>query len=369
MSSLIFTGNSIKADAGLATQWNQLGTLRKQHDFIQANAYRNMGVQVAANQAALIPQDAYRELDSITKRVFENDEGRGYFTSLMGLSKSIDIGKTAYLYRRASDKANLTTVSVSGQVPEAMNKTEYTYHGDPVPIFTTSYGREWREQKAFSTEGFDALFDDQYNNMRSLKEDMAIYMLWGNAGINIRGYEGQGILNHDATVKLDLGSGGANINLTTATADQIITYFTGAFANALDNNYVARVDELWVSPQIMRNLQKPYSGAGDFKEGTIKDYIERYGRVGKIEVTFELGRSGANSTGDYNAAGQGNEFFCYVKNQQALRPLVGQAISTVAIPRLMPMDNINFLNWSAMGMQVLADSNGRSQVFYASEVT
>lgn len=366
--SLIFDKQAIANSQGVARQWQGLNDLRKQHDIMQANAFRSQGANIAVNQSALLPQDAYRELDSITKRVFENDEGQGYMSSLMSIAKSIDIGKTAYVYRRATDKKDLVTRSVSGQTPESLNKTQYTYHGDPVPIFTTGYGREWREQRAFTTEGFDALFDDQYNNMRSLKEDMAIYMLYGDAKVNVQGYGGKGILNHDSTVKIDLGTGGSNIDLVTATADQIITYFTVDFAKTLDANYVMAVDELWVSPQIMRNFNRPYSGAGDFKEGTIKDYILRYGRVKKIETTFELGRE-FQGDGAYDFAGNGNEFFCYVKNQQALCPLVGQAVSTVAIPRMMPMDNLNFMIWSAMGMQVRADSNGRSQVFYASNVT
>lgn len=362
----VFNKKVITDSAVIANQYRELKQLRNAHNNIELDMARRSGF--AANQAALIPTDAYRELDAITQRVFMNDEGQGYMQDLMGIAKGLDIGKTAYLYRQASDKSGLVTRSLSGQVPEAISKTNYTFDGDPVPIFTTGYGREWREQKSFQSEGFDAMFDDHANSMRDIKEDMAIYLLTGDANVNVRGYAGEGILNHRSTQQINLGASGFNIDLTTATADEIVQFFTRGFAQALDDNYTAYVDKLWVSPQLGRKLDEPYSSAGDFKEGTIRDYILRYGRVKDIQVTFELGRADGPGQGDYNAPGEGNEFFAYVRNQEVICPLVGQAVSTVAIPRYMPMDNINNLIWSAMGLRVRADANGRSKVFYASDM-
>lgn len=361
----VFNKKIITESTAIANQWKGLGDLRRQNEQITRNMLHG-GQKFAANQAALIPTDAYRELDAITQRVFMNDEGQGYMNDLMGIAKGLDIGKTAYLYRQASDKSGIVTRSLSGQVPEALSKTEYDFDGDPVPIFTTGYGREWREERAFQSEGFDAMFDDHANSMRDIKEDMAIYMLTGDSSVNVRGYAGQGILNHRSTQQINLGAAGSNINLTTATSDEIIQFFTRDFAQTLDNNYTAYVDRLWVSPQIGRKLDEPYSPSGDFKEGTIRDYILRYGRIKDIQVTFELGRSIGPGQGEYNAAGEGNEFFAYVRNQEVICPLVGQAVSTVAVPRLMPMDNMNNLIWSAMGMRIRSDANNRSKVFYAS---
>lgn len=351
-----------------ASQYLELNQLRKSHELWALNQLSIKGVKIAANQAALIPTDAYRDLDSVTMRVFENDEGQGYMNSLIEIAKPVHIGKTVSLYRTASDKSGVITRSVSGQRPTALSKTVYDYQGDPVPIFSTGYGRPWREGEAFSSEGFDAMVDDQYNSSRDIKEDMAIYMLWGDSQIVVKGYQGYGICTHPNTQKLDLGAAGANIDLTTASADAVVAYFQGPFAEALDNNYVSEIDELWVSPQMRRNFKKVYSTAGQFKEGTVEDYLLRYGRIKKIETTYELGREG-QGTGDYNVDGEGNEFFCYVKNESALQPLVGQGVSTVAIPQLLPMDDDNTLIWAAMGMRVKSDQNGRSQVFYASEVS
>lgn len=366
---LIFNKANIEKDAKVARGWMELNSLREQHDRIQANALRAAGKRLSANAAALLPKEAYREMDQITQRVFQNDEGQGYMTDLMQVAKAVRLGKSEVFYRQASDKSGHVNRSMSGQMPTIMSKTNYTYESDPVPLFTTGYGREWREQESFTTEGFDAMFDDHENAMRDIKEDMAIYQLIGDSNIVVGGSTGRGILNHAATQKLDLGASGANINLTSATADEIVTYFTGAFAKALDDNYCAAVDIMWVSPQFNRKLDAPYSGSSFFKEGTIKEYLIRYGRIKDIRVTFELGRSGGAGSGDYNATGEGNEFFAYVKDQQVIAPLVAQSASVIAIPRLMPMDNVNNVVWAAMGMQIKADSNGRSKVFYASEIS
>lgn len=347
----------------------ELNQLRQEHDMIQRAACRDWGRKLNANAAALLPKEAYQEMERITQRVFKNDEGQGYMTDLNGIATPINIGKTVSIYRKASDKHDNVITSISGQIPTTMSKTSYSYERDPVPVFMTGYGREWREQAAFTTEGFDAMYDDHENTMREIREKLAIYQLIGDSDISIDGAVGRGILNHANTQKLDLGASGANIDLTTATADEIVAYFTGPFARALDDNYCAAVDMLWVSPQLNRKLDSPYSQAGGFKEGTIKEYLVRYGRIKDIRVTFELGRSGGAGVGDYNATGLGNEFFAYVRDQQVLSPLIAQPASVIAIPKRMPMENSNNLVWAAMGMRVKADANGHSKVFYASEIS
>ena len=371
---LIFNQANIAKSPGCKSQWNGLVDLRTQHENIQQARFNEWGMGIQANQAALIPQDAYRELDSITQRVLQNDEGRGYVADLMGVSKPVNIGKTAYVYRQASDKTGMVTRSLSGQVPETISKTTYDYDGDPIPMFTTGYGREWRESMAFSSEGFDAMFDDQENSMRDISEDIANYLLWGDSTVNVRSYASQGIANHRSTIKIDLGGSGSNINLsqegTIATNDAIIQFWTRDFAQTLDNNYAPYVDVVWVSPQIMRRLQEPYSNSQGFKEGTLESYILSFGRVKEFKVTFELGRA-ANGSGNYNVEDEdrANQFFAYKRDQQVICPLVGMGMSNIAIPRILPTDNINNLIMSAVGLRVRADSNGRSQVFYASNVT
>ena len=66
---------------------------------------------------------------------------------------------------------------------------------------------------------------------------------------------------------------------------------------------------------------------------------------------------------------KGNEFFGYVKNREYISPLVGAPVSTVAVPRLMPNANYDFMIWALMGIQIKADVNGRGGVFYAADMS
>lgn len=44
------------------------------------------------------------------------------------------------------------------------------------------------------------------------------------------------------------------------------------------------------------------------------------------------------------------------------------AVNTTAMTRLHPTDNYQFLNMGAMGLEVRADFNGKSGVFYSTVV-
>lgn len=65
------------------------------------------------------------------------------------------------------------------------------------------------------------------------------YYLNGNSNIQVQNYPVQGLKNHRNTIKLNLGSGagGANIDLTSATALQLIEFFgKGAFGTTVRTN-------------------------------------------------------------------------------------------------------------------------------------
>lgn len=311
-----------------------------------------------SNQSAVLPRDAWLEMDTITKRIMRGDGGQTFMDDLMPLAKPINIGKMVAVNRVASD-AGVVTVSLSGQVPTILDKTQYDYRGALIPIFSTAYYRNFREWNALQNENFDALADDQENSLWNLRRRNALYILNGDLTMSFEGYQGYGIRNSPYSKSINLGSavGGANINLTTATADQIIAFFTGPFAAMLDANFIVDPVRIWVSPDIMRNLARPLSSAEGFKTGSIREFLERGNggdsRIVSIKQTFEL---------------TGNEFFGFVPRAEFIRPLVGMATSTVAIPRLHPRSNYQFDVWNAMGIEIRADYNGRSGVFYSTQV-
>lgn len=312
------------------------------------------GVQ---NAASVLPRDAWLDLDGITRRIMRDDEGQAYMRDLMALAKPVNIGKLVHLNRVASGATKQVQRSLSGQVPVPVDKVGYDYRGAPVPIFANGYGREWREWNTLRSENFDALSDDQEEFMAHLREDMADYALDGDTTIVFEGYSAYGIRTSPYSKAINLGNagGGADIDLTASatTADQIDAFFTGPFGAMLDANLVSRPVNLYISPEMARNWDRPYSGAAGLKDGSIMDHVAKNRRIAKVEITFKL---------------SGNAFFGFVPDAQYVRPLIGMAANTVAKTRHNPNDNYQFMNWAAMGIEVRADFNGKSGVFYSTDI-
>lgn len=308
------------------------------------------------NAASILPRDAWLDLDGITRRVMRNDEGQVYMADLMPLAKPVNIGKLVHLNRVSSDAGSVVR-SMSGQVPVTMDKVTYDYRGSPVPIFSTAYGREWREWNTLQSENFDALSDDQEAHTAKIRRDMAQYALDGDAKIAVGGYQAYGIRTSPLSKVINLGAtgGGANIDLTapTTTADAIDTFFTQTLGAMLDANLITGKVNLYVSPEIGRRLDQSYSGSSGFKGGTLLQYLLTNRRIGKIAVTYEL---------------SGNAFFGFVPSSDFIRPLIGMAVNTTAMTRLNPTDNYQFLVMGAMGIEIRADFNGKSGVFYSTNV-
>lgn len=305
------------------------------------------------NAASVLPRDAWLDLDGITRRVMRADEGSTWMGDLMPLAKPVNIGKLVHLNRVSSDAGRVVR-SMSGQVPSTLDKVTYDYRGTPVPIFATSYGREWREWNTLQSENFDALSDDQEAHTAKIRRDMALYALDGDSTIVFEGYTAYGIRTHPLSKSINLGTavGGANIDLaaSTTTSDAIEAFFNGAFGAMLDANYINQPVNLYVSPEIARNWDRPYSLAGGFKGGSLREQILGNRRINKIEVSFEL---------------SGNQFFGFVPNADYIRPLIGMAVNTTAMTRTMPTDNYQFMLMGAMGIEIRADFNSRSGVFYS----
>lgn len=304
------------------------------------------------NAASVLPRDAWLDMDNITRRVMRSDEGQVWMQDLMPLAKAVNIGKLVHLNRVSSD-AGTVIRSMSGQAPVPMDKVVYDYRGTVVPMFHTAYGREWREWNSQQSENFDALADDQEAHTAKIKRNMALYVLNGDATITFQGYTGWGIRNHPLSKSINIGAAGANINLTTATADQLDAFFTGPFGAMLDANLITGKVNIYISPEIARAWDKTYSGSAGFKQGTVMDFLRTNRRINKIEVSFEL---------------SGNEFFGFVPSAEYIRPIVGMAVATTAIPRDRPRANYQFDVAGAMGLEIRTDYNGRGGVFYSINV-
>lgn len=337
---------TLVANSRLHAQWWGEVSVNREHFHQTEDTFARLH-----NSAAILPRDAWQELDAITRRVMRNDEGQAYMADLMPLAKPVNIGKLVHLNRVSSD-AGSVVVSMSGQVPAGVDKVEYDYRGNPVPIFSTAYGREWREWNTLTAENFDALSDDQEAHVAKIRRKMAQYALDGDGSITVSGYPAYGLRTNPLSKAINLGNftGGANINLTTATSEAIETFVNNVLGAALDDNYISAGVNMYVSPEIARNLDKPYSGTAGFKMGSLREALLANRRINKIETTFEL---------------TGNEFFAFVPSADYIRPLVGMAVGTTAQTRVNPTDNYQFLVMGAMGIDVRADYNNRTGVFYS----
>ena len=157
---IIFNKKLITNSAQVAIAWQQLNANRQIFNNGQNQLSAMHGGAIQANQAAVLTQDYWREVDNITTRVIRDDEGAPLLDDLLSLGSPISIGKTAALYRVSSD-AGYVNRSMSGQEPETLDKVVYDHYGDPIPIFKTGYAREWREWLGLQTENIDAMSDDQ----------------------------------------------------------------------------------------------------------------------------------------------------------------------------------------------------------------
>lgn len=349
---IIFSKKLVTNSAQVAQAWNQLKASRQIFNNAQNQMSATHGNAIEVNQAAILTQDYWREVDNVTTRVIRDDEGAPLLDDLLSLGTPISIGKTAALYRVSSD-AGYVNRSMSGQEPETLDKVVYDHYGDPVPIFKTGYAREWREWLGLQTENIDAMSDDQEAAVAALRQDMAQYILTGDEKIKVQNFEGKGITNHPHTNQVDLSASGLNIDLTsTATSnDDIINFFTKDLVVILDANLVSEQLKVFISPEIERRLNLPYSNSNGFKEGTVKDYILRYSaHIGSFTKTFEL---------------KGNHFIGYVRNAQYIKTRIAAPIGSFMKQRINPHDNYQTLVWSAFGLQIKRDFNGKSKVFNA----
>lgn len=114
------------------------------------------------------------------------------------------------------------------------------------------------------------------------------------------------------------------------------------------NNFVAKYDVMWVSPDVMANLARPHIVNGAVV-GSVLQTVMPFAPVGEIRQTFAL---------------KGNEIIAYQRRRDVISPLIGMTTGVVPVPRTMPTDNYNFKIMSAEGLQITCDMLGRSGVVY-----
>lgn len=321
---------------------NQYGQFLDQ-DTLVKNAADQFGIQWWA------------DIDRRAIAVRENDRGRELLTDLMTLATPVNIGHTFKTYGIGGDIDDEVKISMDGNTPIVFDHVDYESDGNPIPIFQCGFGINWRKWLGHQTANLDTVAASQALKLKDMFEAMTDYVLDGSDKIQVNGRPGAGIRNHRNTKKIDLTVAGIDLTSAGTSNDDILMFWNQAFALHLDANYVAgKIDVVWISPEIDRRMNIPFSNSQGFKGGTLRTYILDFGRVGEFRTTYKL---------------SGNEFIAYNRDRDAISPLVAQAVGTVPVERRAPKDNFNFEIWGAMGLEIKADANGRGAVFYAAKLT
>lgn len=346
---MYFTKENLAANSRLQAHWAELWAQRNiynnQHNAMIAANKANMTTEMlACNAVGGFEKEFWKEIDKQIIELNTEEIGIEIVNDLMAVQTVLPIGKTLKMYSVAGDINDEVVMSMDGQVPHGFDHTEYGSDGDPIPMFAAGYGVNWRHAAGLNTVGIDLALDSQRLKLKKFNKARVDFYLNGNERMVVDGHKAMGLKNHKNTQQLTL-----TIDLTTADFEEIIDFFTvGEFGVLARNNFVAKYDRLWVSPEIMANLARPHIVNGAIV-GSVLDIIKPFAPVGEITQTFAL---------------KGNEILGYQRRKDVVTPLIGMTTGVVPLPRMMPTDNYNFRIMSAEGLQITSDMLGRSGVVY-----
>ena len=346
---MYFTKENLATNARMQGHWNELWAQRNifnaQHDaMIAANKANMTSEMLACNAVGGFAKEFWKEIDNQIIELNTEEIGIEIVNDLMGVQTVLPIGKTLKMYSVSGDINDEVVMSMDGQAPHGFDHTEYGSDGDPIPMFAAGYGVNWRLAQGLNTVGIDLALDSQRLKLKKFNKARVKFYLDGNENMVVDGHKAMGIKNHKHTQQLTLTT-----NLTTATFDALIDFFTiGEFGVLARNNFVAKYDVMWVSPEIMANLARPHIVNGAVV-GSVLNTVMPFAPVGEIRQTFAL---------------KGNEIIAYQRRRDVITPLIGMTTGVVPVPRTMPTDNYNFKIMSAEGLQITCDMLGRSGVVY-----
>jgi hypothetical protein len=338
--------------SGLNHKLQKRHVTRQREHFAAHNAqFLGANGTFTGNAAAIIPQDVYREFESVTKQLMRSPN-LTFMNDLMALSKGLPVGKIEHVYRQVSDNG-IVVSDLEGASPVEIDKADYTYDSSIKVVHKTGFGRSWMEMEGQSSEGFDGLIDDQANSVRKMQETIAGH-IYNGVDITFKGTSATGVKTSSKTASVDLDADGLNIDFTSAaaTAENIRAAFIALVDALRITNNVGEDVTFYVSREIMSNFQRYYS-TSDVGFGTIMKNLLELNGVAAIKEDAQL---------------SGNELIGVALNSEHIRPLVGMAVTTVPLVRTDPFSNYNFITWSNIGLEQKADYNGLVGALYAREI-
>lgn len=346
--SWIFDKKAVANSRNLKSQYDYL----QAHRALHANAEQGFaGVPLpgmTGNASSPVPYPVYAEMDAQTKSIMLDPNVDVLLNDLLPLARPLNIGKMVHQYRQSGDGGAVTT-SMSGLEPIPNDQTGYKFDSAIIPVHQSGYYREWRELAGERSEGWDSLLDDQAASTRTVRERMANYLLDGTDGLSFKGVESYGIRNGANTVKATIG---IDLTSTATTPDAVRNEFIRLRDIVRRDNRVSHGLTVYISPEIASTMDRYYVIDGQVTASrTLRQELLSLEGITAIKELAGL---------------VGNELVMGVLSQEFIVPLVGQAVSNLALPRQTPFARHQFLVWSAMGLEIRADYAGRSGWLYAS---
>jgi len=353
---MLFTKGYVSNSRNAQSQLDEVSGARrgyKANEDAFAPILQQAGLQV---NEGIIPLDVYQEFDNVTVQRIRSDDGDTFLNDLLPRARAINIGKMVFKHRKVSDAGNAQT-SMSGQTGVNMDQVEYSYDGTIVPIHDIGFGRNFREMAAQSSEGFDALIDDQRESIATLRRKLVDSFMDGHIdrdgnSIVVDGLSWTGMRNDSRIAQINVGASGINFDFTDVT--QSYASIEKAFKEVRNimwiTNNCGKDLTVYISREMASNFERQSS--------------ESYGSAKLIErLAGLMGIAGFKVSNKL----VGNEFMGFPQDEM-LRPLTGMAINTVAMPRVKYNDNHEFVSWCAVGWEARTDFENRKCAFFAQDL-
>lgn len=356
----VFNKAYIESHKNAKGQWDYINGIRKtfasnqealQHRLAQQGADRSV---IAAN-AGIGMLDFYQDVDKRLVSVRQNTNF-AIVKDIESLATPVNIGALTSVNLMAQDISDDVTISMGMGDKINFDSVGSDFDKNPIPVFTGGAGLDFRLYMGQEAAQLGLYAEAIERKSVKVAESIGNYMYNGNVKIGADGVKGEGIKNHRNTSKLNLGAAGYNIDLTSATTtnDELVTFYVQDLGLVIDTNALGSIDVQWVSPEIYRRLMQPVGGTGQFKDGTMRDYLIRASEIKDIQKDYSL---------------VGNEFIMYKRDQQVISPLIALPMTSYQMFRADPYGNYNQKLIAVNGLKIAKTYNNKYGVFYASVVS
>ena len=307
-----------------------------------------IGNQLVTVNTGLTPADAFREFDRVSKIIMNPAGEFATWGRVQGASRSVNIGKQVFDYRKVSADGEGAQITMSGQTGAKSNHTSVEYAGTIIPIIDKAFGRNWREIMAMRADGYDALVDDAREADLTIRRK-ANDLLWEGSSlvINDRKWGGlradPNVIQHTLTVDL----------VGAATADEVYAAFRTIRDILLIDNNVSAGLKVAVSRELYSKLETPFS-TYDKGFGNILQMVQSLSGIEEIY---------------FDPKCVGNQLLFAHIGFEGLSAVTGMAMATVAVPRNLYNDDFLFIKAMAQGYISKVDSDNHKSVLYANKAS